>query len=238
MKRYLSVFEMIARSSIYKVLLILVGMVAVEAAFFYSTMMHPEGLNIESYIDQSYYSIIFKIAYILVTLVIVLPGMNIGSTQSYTLERLRIKGKRIFWLQALYNTLAYMLLWGVQLMVILVSAKMFEKNLPLTAEWSHQTLFLAFYRNDFMHSILPLEDGPGWWLLGIVIIGTAIVTAGFTKQQRDGKFAFELLLMVVAVLISFPRAISYEYLFLIIATVFVIVIMGMRWLLNLEVNES
>ena len=86
MKRYLSVFEMIARSSIYKVLLILVGMVAVEAAFFYNTMMHPEGLNIESYIDQSYYSIIFKIAYILVTLVIVLPGMNIGSTQSYTLE--------------------------------------------------------------------------------------------------------------------------------------------------------
>ena len=238
MKRYLSVFEMIARSSIYKVLLILVGMVAVEAAFFYHTMMHPEGLNIERYIDQSHYSLIFKIAYILVTLVIVLPGMNIGSTQSYTLERLRIKGKRIFWLQALYNTLAYVLLWGVQLMVILVSAKVFEKNLPLTAEWSHQTLFLAFYRNDFMHSILPLEDGPGWWLLGIVIIGTAIVTAGFTKQQRDGKFAFELLLMVVAVLISFPRAMSYEYLFLAIASVFTIVIMSMRWLLNLEVNES
>lgn len=232
MKRYLSVFEMIARSSIYKVLLILVGMIAVEAAFFYNTVMHPEGLNIEEYIDQSQYSLIFKIAYVLITLVIVLPGMNLGSTQSYTLQRLRIKEKRIFWLQALYNTLSYVLLWGVQLVVILVSAMIYQKNLPSAAIWSHQTLFLAFYRSDFMHSILPLEDGPGWWVLGFVIVGTAFVVAEFTKQQRRGKFAFELPLMVVAMFLSFPRELGYEFSFFAITICVVYIIMGMRWIMN------
>lgn len=238
MKRYLSVFEMITRSSIYKVLLVLVGMVVAEAVCFYMTMLAPVEFNFEGYIDQSHYSLIFKIAYVLVTLVIVFPGMNVGSTQSYTLQRLRIKEKRIFWLQALYNTLAYVILWGVQLVVILVSAMIFQKNLPTEAIWSHQTMFLAFYRSDFMHSILPLEDGPGWWLLGIVIIGTGIVTAEFTRQQRRGKFAIELLFMVVATLLSFPRALSYEYIFLVIALVFIIIAMVIRLLLNTEGNES
>ena len=54
MKRYLSVFEMITRSSIYKVLLILIGMVVAELTIFYFTMLNPSGLNIEEYIDQSY----------------------------------------------------------------------------------------------------------------------------------------------------------------------------------------
>lgn len=232
MKRYVSVFEMITRSSIYKVLLILVGMVVAEFVCFYITMMSPNGLNIEEYIDQSQYSLIFKIAYVLVTLAIVFPGMNIGSIQSYTLERLRIKEKRIFWLQALYNTLAYILFWGVQLVVILVSAFVFQKNLPQAATWSNQTLFLAFYRSNFMHSILPLEDGPGWWVLGFVIVGTAFVVAEFTKQQRCGKFAFELPIMVVAVLLSFPRQLGYEFVFLAVAFGAVYIIMGMRWVMN------
>lgn len=232
MKKYISVFEMIARSSIYKVLLILAGMVVAEAVCFYMTMMSPSGLNIEEYIDQSQYSLIFKIAYVLVTLAIVFPGMNIGSIQTYTLQRLRIKEKRIFWLQALYNTFAYVLLWGVQLVVILVSAMIFQKNLPLEAIWSHQTLFLAFYRSDFMHSILPLEDGLGWWVLGFVIVGTAFIVAEFTKQQRSGKIAFELPIMVVAVLLSFPRRLGYEFSFMAIALCIVYIITAMRWVMN------
>lgn len=232
MKRYVSVFEMIARSSIYKVLLIIAGMVIAQAVCFYMSMISPSGLSLEAYIDQSQYRLIFKIAYVLITLVIVFPGMNIGSIQSYTLQRLRIKEKRIFWLQALYNIFAYVLLWGVQLMVILGSSLIYQNNLPEAGTWSNQSLFLAFYRNEFMHSILPLEDAPGWWVLTFVIIGTGLVVAEFTKQQRCGKFAFELLLMIVAVLISFPRALGYEFSFFAIAICIVFVIMGMRWLLN------
>lgn len=238
MKKYLSVFEMIARSSIYKVLLILVGMVAVEVAFFYHTMTNPGGLNIEEYIDESYYAVIFKVAYILITVAIVLPGMNIGSTQSNTLQRLRIKEKKIFWLQALYNIFAYILLWGTQLAVILGSAVYYQNHLPEGAACSNQTLFLAFYRNNFMHSILPLEDAPGWWVLVFVIVGTGMTAASCTKQQRRGGFAWELLLMIAAVLIAFPRALGYEITIMAIATFSAAVLGFGRWILNREVKES
>lgn len=228
MKRYLSVFEMITRSSIYKVLLILVSMVAVESVCFYLSMLSPRGLSIEDYIYQSQYSWIFKIAYVLITIAIVLPGMNIGSTQSYTLQRLRIKESRIFWLQAIYNIFAYILLWGVQLITILVNFLIFQKNLPEGAEMSNQTLFLAFYRNDFMHTIFPLEDGPGWWMIALAGVTTAFAAATFTKLQREGKFGFELLLMVAAVLMYFPRALGYDITFMVLAYTAIYFAMGMR----------
>lgn len=228
MKRYLSVFEMITRSSIYKVLLILAVMVATESVCFYLSMLSPRGLGIEDYIYQSQYSWIFKIAYVLITIAIVLPGMNIGSTQSYTLQRLRIKESRIFWLQAIYNIFAYILLWGVQLITILVNFLIFKKHLPEGAIISNQTLFLAFYRNDFMHTILPLEDGPGWWMIALAGVTTAFVAATFTKLQRKGKFGFELLFMVGAVLMYFPRALGYDITFMVLAYCAIYLVMGMR----------
>lgn len=238
MKRYQSVFEMITRSSIYKVLLIVGGMLVAEAALFWNTLMRPEGLCLEEYIDQSHYSIVFKIAYVLITIVIVLPGMNIGSTQSYTLQRLRIKERWVYCLQAIYNLLAYVLLWGAQLAMLLVSAAVYQKHLPEGALWTNQTLFIAFYRNNFMHSILPLEDGPSWWVLGLIGVSTAILTAEFTKQQRNGKFAFELLALVVTAIIVFPREMGFEFVFLVIVLVFVYIAMLIRRLLQMEVKES
>lgn len=232
MKRYISVFEMIVRSSFYKVLLITGIMVVVQAIGFGLTMMSPSGLMIEIYIDQSHYSLIFKIAYLLLTAVLVLHGMNIGSVQSYTLQRLRIPEKRIFWLQALYNFFAYILLWGVQLMMILVSIFVYQKNLPDGVELSNQTMFIAFYRNDFMHSILPLEDVPGWSVLILIGITSAFVTAEFTKLQREGKFAFEILLLLATVIISFPRQLGYDAAFTLVGFAIVYMIMVMRWIMN------
>ena len=232
MKKYSSVFEMIVRSSIYKVLFLLGIMVITEAVCFSLSMISPSGVNIEEYINQSLFSTIFQIAYLLVTAVLVFYGMNMGSMQSYTLQRLRIREKNIFWLQALYNALAYVLLWGVQLVMILISASVYYKNLPEGHIHTNQTLFIAFYRSEFMHSILPLEDAPGWWVLILILVSSAFTTAVFTKLQRIGKFGFELFILVGAVLVSFPRAVGEEFVFLVIAIVTVGVVMGMRKLLE------
>ena len=232
MKRYLSVFEMITRSSIYKVLLVIVAMVATEIVFFYNAFSAQEGVSFEFYVDKSYYSIIFQVAYILVTIMIVLPGMNIGSIQSYTLQRLSIKESRIFWVQALYNLCAYVLLWGVQLAVILGSFVYYQNSLPEGAIVSNQTLFLAFYRGMFMHSILPLEDGPGWWVIVLIAITTTFAAANFTRLQRVGKFGFELLIMIAAVCVYFPRPLGYDLSFILVAIGVVYAVMWLRWGMN------
>ena len=232
MKRYVSVFEMIARSSIYKVLLILGTMTIAQGVSFYMTMCSPSGLAIEDYIDQSHYGLIFKIAYVLITIILVLPGMDIGSKQSYTLQRLRIKERKIYWLQSLYNLLAYVLLWGMQLMVLLGSCMVYEKNLPEGVTLTNQTMFLAFHRNDFMHSILPLEDSLGWALLILIIFTTAFATAEFTKLRREGKFGFELLILIPAVLLFFPREMGYEYGGFVLAAGIVFAVMWFRFGIN------
>ena len=229
MKRYFSVFEMIARSSFYKVLLTIGGMVIAESVCFYLSMISPSGRTIEGYIDQSQYSLIFKIAYILVTILIVLPGMNLGSTQSYTLKRLRIKEKNIFWLQALYNFMAYMLLWGAQLMVIFGSILVYHRNLPEGVVVTNQTYFLAFYRSNFLHSLLPLEDKIGWIILICMAVTSAFATAEFTKEQRIGKFAFELLILIATVMITFPRQLGYEVTFEAIVMAGVYIVIWSRW---------
>lgn len=221
MKRYLSVFEMITRSSIYKVLLILGVLVATETAFFYHAMNFSNEITIEGYIEESFYSVIFQVAYLLITIVIVFSGMNVGSVQSYTLKRLSIKEKSIFLLQALYNLFAYMLLWGTQLIVLLINITIYLKNLPDGVVITNQTMFLAFYRSTFMHSILPLEDAPGWIILTLIAVTGAVATAEFTRLQRGGKFGFELLVLVAAVLVYMPRELGYDISFILVVIVIV-----------------
>lgn len=232
MKRYLSVFEMIARSSIYKVLLIIAGMVMAQAIVFYQKVMAGGMYSLESYIYECDFGISFRIAYVLITIVIVLPGMNLGSVQSYTLQRLRIKESKVFWLQVLYNFVAYVLLWGIQLMTLLTMAVFHYQKFADNGIWNNQTLFLAFYKSEFMHTMLPLEDGLGWFVLVSMGLISALTAAEFTKRQRCGKFGFELVVVVIITLIGITRNIGDVPQYLMITYAIVYLVLGTRWFSN------
>ena len=232
MRRYLSVFEMIEQSSIYKVLSIIFGMAAIQAVMFYLEISDGWLRSMESYVNESNFDISFKIAYMLVTIVIVLPGMNHGSVQSYTLQRLRIKESGVFWMQALYNFFAYVLLWGIQLVNLFVSAGLHHREFSDDGLWNNQTLFLAFYKNDFMHTILPLEDVIGWGILVSIGVTSALLAAEFTRRQRCGKFGWELGLVVVTVLMCIPRGLGDNPVGLLAMWVIVYLVLGTRWVTN------
>ena len=232
MKRYLSVFEMIARSSIYNVLLVLIGMAAVQVIPFYLKVSEGWIHSFESYINESSFDISFKMAYVLITILVILPGMNLGSVQGYTLQRLRIKERRVFCMQALYNFFAYVLLWGMELFVLLVCAMIHNQELADDGLWNNQTLFLAFYKNEFMHTILPLEDALGWFAIITIVITSGLVSAEFTRRQRCGKYSWELGLVVVAVIMSIPRGIGDDLRFLLAMCAIVYLVLGTRWVTN------
>ena len=188
MKKYLSVFEMIIRSSIYKIIGILALLVIAELGTFYIALQQPLARiqpNLEEIVDQSHLSYMLVLAYVVMTIVLVLPGMNIGSRQSYTLQRLRIQEKYVFLLQCLYNVLCYFLLWSTQV-GILLAASYFYMKYQTHAIITNQTIFLAFHRNDFMHNILPMQDVYMWFMLICVIWGTGIIVAIVTRRQRRG----------------------------------------------------
>lgn len=199
MKKYLSVFEMIVRSSFYKVLAVLIAMVIVEVTSLqlYIKEAGSDGIkSLELMVDHSYYVIFLMIAYICISVVLALTGCNIGSVQSYTLQRLRISEKMYFLLQCVYNVFCYIVLWATQLGVLLFTADSFMKN--HTADYvSNQTIFLAFHRNNLMHSILPMENWLCWLILLHVILSTGIVTADFSWRQRRGKMGWPLILLLI-----------------------------------------
>lgn len=221
MKRYISVFEMIIRSSFYKVLGILALLSVVELGSFYIAMQQPLASmqpNLEEIVDQSYFIYMFAIAYLLMTVVLVLSGANIGSMQGYTLQRLRIKEKKVFLLQCIYNVLCYVLLWATQVGVLFVASNYYMTH-KTDAILTNQTVFLAFHRNDFMHNILPMQDTLNWVLLFVIIVCTGCFAADFTKMQRRGKVAWILIVFVATAFVAFPRGLNEEPVILIIGMI-------------------
>lgn len=240
MKRYLSVFEMIIRSSIYKVIQILILLVVVELGTFYIALEQPLASiqpNLEEIIDQSHLVYMFGAAYLLMTVVLVLSGTNIGSVQGYTLQRLRIKEKKVFLLQCVYNVLCYVLLWATQLGVLLIASDYYMTN-KTDAVLTNMTVFLAFHRNDFMHSILPMQDNTNWLLLIGLILGTGCFAADFTRMQRRGKVAWILIIFVATACISFPRAMGEAVVFFILAMIIWSSFIILRAMLNKGVEED
>lgn len=221
MKRYISVFEMIIRSSFYKVLGILASLSVLELGTFYIAMQQPLASiqpNLEELVDQSHFMYMFAIAYLLITVVLVLSGTNIGSMQGYTLQRLRIKEKKVFLLQCIYNILCYVLLWATQVGVLLAASNYYMTH-KTDAILTNQTVFLAFHRNDFMHSILPIQDTLNWVLLFAIIVCTGSFAADFTRMQRRGKVAWILIIFVAIAFVSFPRGLEEEPIILIIGMI-------------------
>lgn len=224
MKRYLSVFEMITRCSIYKVLGILLLMGIAEAVALLNAWNQPLASmqpNLEEWIDQSCIVATFGLAYMFVTKVLSTTGTNVGSMQGYTFQRLRIPEKKIHLLQCIYNMLCYVLLWAAQLGILLIASQIYmqkKTNVILT----NQTVLLAFYRNKFMHAILPLHDIFGWFVLFFLITGTGILVAAFSKNQRKGSLTWSLIVFMVMAFVIFLRDLGEEGLVIFIITLMLI----------------
>ena len=154
MKRYGSVFQMIIRSSIYKVLGVLALMIVAEIimlAIAWNQSIAQWQPTLEEWVERSWICIPFLIAYWLVTKVLSSSGTNVGSMQGYTLQRLRIPEKKVYWLQCGYNMCCYLVLWMVQVLVLFgLSAFYMEYRTDVVL--TNQMVTLAFYRNEFMHS--------------------------------------------------------------------------------------
>lgn len=211
MKKYLSVFEMIARSTLYKVLLVLIIIVPLQLLLFWRELQDSEKA-LEIIVDDSHMLWLLAAGFLLITGLLGLCGCNIGSNQGYTLRRLQIPELHVLGLQAVYNCLVYLILWASQVAVFLIAGNWYMEN---AAETTNQTLVLAFYRNPYMHSILPMEDALGWIVLIGLLLFCGIASAVSTYRQRRGTLGFGVIAAIATVFIIFPRGLGSDISFLI-----------------------
>jgi len=219
-RQHISVLVLLAGSSMKRLLLVLVGMLLAEGVVFLKVLnemlaneaeratgvIYANGrgpaFSLETVFENSHIAGGFSIALILFTIVLCSVGCEKGNKQGYTLKRLGVSEKGIFLLQSAYNVAAYFILWGVQLAAVLVMCNIFLKEAPENAV-SNQTVFLAFYRNDFLHSLLPLSEVIRWIRNILLFVGMGIAAAGFPFRQRRGGWGPEIVVLGIFALIYF-----------------------------------
>ena len=207
MKKQISVLNLLSKSSIYRMVGLFFMMGIVEFIFFRMVLLDGPNMetltfNMEYVFRNARMNWIFGAALILLTIILCATGYETSSKQGYTLMRLSISEERVFELQALYNFLCYIFLWAVQLLIVFLLGLYFIKKAP--GEYvTNQTFFLAFYRNEFLHALLPFDDILIWIKNGLLFLSLGFCSAGFTYAQRRGKRVFELVLALGVAAIFF-----------------------------------
>ena len=201
MKRGFSVFLLMARSTIYKVLLVLLGMAVVECGLFLLVLRRgvtENGMSLESVIESSFAAWVFILAFIVIAALLFSTGYDAKGRRSYTLLRLSISRRQVFLWQSIYNLCIFLLLWMVQILAALFFCALYVRFAP--AEYvTHQTVFLAFYRNDFFHSILPLSEVILWVRNILLFLTSSLLCARYPckKEKSDKAIVFLAAFMAV-----------------------------------------
>lgn len=187
----LSLFALYSRSSLYKVLAVLAGLAIAELLSFFAVCrgLEQDGQAPcpEKMIDMCFLKYIFLAAFILVYFILFLTeGERGGCRSSYTLLRLKVSEKGQFAVRVVYNFLCMTMVFAVQILAAVTICRLYEAKLPPELV-SPQYLFLAFYRNSFLHSILPMADF-GWWACVFTLILALAMDAargsGFFRERK------------------------------------------------------
>ncbi len=212
MKKYLSVFGLIARGSIFKILTTSALMVAAEMILFYNRLNYALRLseeftmeNLETVIDRSFIIWVFPICALIITLLLFITGSENSNTRTgYTIQRLSISERGFFFCQATYNSLVYIIFWAIQAVTVFGLCVWYAKTAP--ADYvGNQTVFLAFYRNEFLHNILPLSDTATWVRNIFLAAGLGFAAAEFPYKQRRHKNSITAIALLLYTIVFFSR---------------------------------
>ncbi|MGI6345476.1 MAG: hypothetical protein ACOX18_10690 [Bacillota bacterium] len=206
MKQHLSVLTLAARSTIYKVLGLLIAMAVVQGILFYLTLetsLANEPPGLEQVISQSRIALVCGAGFLLLCLLLSLTGYEIGGSKlRYTLQRLSIEEKTtVFW-WAGYNAVCFFLFWAAQLVIALLLCRLYLTKVD-AAYTSGQTILLAFYRNSWLHSLLPLADVSRYLRNAVFALCLGLSAACFSFRQRHDKIGIAVVVVAGLVAVSF-----------------------------------
>lgn len=213
MRKHLSVLMLFARSSIYKIMLLLVGVTAGEVALFYwkqGESLAPlragqeQMWALEQIIRKSHLDWVCAAGFVLLTVILCMTGCERGSKVGYTFQRLRIAERYVFLWQMIYNLIAYLIYWAVQVL-LLWGLSIWYMQMADQAAVSGQTIFLAFYRNEFLHGLFPMSESIGWARNIFLWLGLGVTSAAFPFRQRRGSFGGEIVFLGILTIIWFDR---------------------------------
>lgn len=214
MKKHFSVFLFYIRCTFLPFLGLLALMAAVETGLFAfalgrsdltinrAAQVYADGL--ETVLASSHIAWAAALFFLLCTVLLSQMGCQYGSKTSYTLCRLSVSEHGVFWYQAAYNICCYLIFWGVQFLLAAAFCLAYTRQAPAEAV-SNQTILLAFYRDSFLHGLLPLSEYDHFVMNALLTLGLGMSAAYFPYRNRQGKFSIGIILSAVLTLWLFPR---------------------------------
>lgn len=194
MKQHGSVFMLFVRSSLYKILLLLLAMIVAEGVWFYGTIQglfekmetgEITTMTPEVVFEEAHLMVFFAVAVVVLTMILSCVGRSSTGHQEYTWNRLSIMPKSIFLWQTVYNCCCFLLLWFVQAALAFGLCLYYVKTADAGAV-THQSIFLAFYREPFLHGLIPLQN-IWYWIRNVFLfcsLGFAVAYDVHRARQR------------------------------------------------------
>ena len=122
----------------------------------------------------------------------------------YTLRRLRVDERTLTLCWGGHNALCLLVFWGAQAAWALFLCRFAMAHAAQTP-FNDMSLFLAFFRNGFLHSLLPLQEYSRAIRNGIFLLCLGLTAACFSYQQRHGRRGFAILPLSVLTVVSFSQ---------------------------------
>lgn len=189
MKKHMSVFQLMVRCSFYRVLAVLTVMIVLQTGLFWFALNHgisTEGFGLEYVFEKSHIDIVFIGAMIAMDILLRAATEYEAERKNYTMMRLSVTRREVYYWHFASNMLYYLLFFCVQLLTVIMLGMMYLKFAPVEYV-TGQTLFLACYRNDFLHSLLPFGDFPYWIRNFLVLIAAGFWSAYYPKEEETEK---------------------------------------------------
>lgn len=221
MKKVISLLTVTVRSTIYKIILILIGMSGLQLGMFYHAYQkfdfsennfsenyvitgkemlgqaYGVSWTLESLVEESNISIVFLSAFALIGLVLFwAEGERKGSNTFYFYDRLVVSKKQRISSLTLYNMACVIMLVFAEVLTVMGLGAIFKYLIPAEYE-SVQMYFMAFYKSEFLHCLLPLADVFKWIRNILIFTAAALEIAVCACKKRRTWSVFMIVAMII-----------------------------------------
>ena len=188
MKQHKTLFLLFLRHTAWKVLALLLASAILQAALFWVLMPDPTLHSLEVVLgpmeSRLWWITLITFALLVGLLLTASTSKGTGRTD-YLLGRLAIPPKEVILCQGICNSLAVLLFWAAEALILLGLCWMYGAK---GGYLGPQTIFLTTWQNDLLHSFLPMEEVTRW-VRNLIWCGAVGFTAaaGSAQLRRKNK---------------------------------------------------
>ena len=198
MKNNISVIILFQKQALKAILPVLAAMPVLEGILFFTltgTLRADGAFWLEELVEKSAMWWVFWIAFAAICILLIRAAVDGTGRPSYSLQRLAISKQNLFACRVLALVITFLLLWAVQILTVFLLLSLVCSN-PAYSCFSSQSIFLAFYRNDFLHNLLPMEDWLCWLRNMVLFFGLSTSAAYCTLPQDESEKKSNLLFLL------------------------------------------